>query len=148
MKQLELLVNGKTYRVEVTRTSGEIARVIVNGKQYDVVIKDLPGAGPSAASPVGLPRQIAPEAVSFAQPKHDVVTTEGVTIVKAPLPGLILDVKVKVGDDVHAGDTLVVIETMKMENNVTSPVSGRINEIRVMKDQTVSEGTPLIIISE
>ncbi|MBI5115595.1 acetyl-CoA carboxylase biotin carboxyl carrier protein subunit [Candidatus Poribacteria bacterium] len=147
MKKLELLVNGKSYNVEVIRTGGEVARVIVNGSPYDVVIKDLPeGHFPQVRTTAEKAAQAAAVGFPPAQMKHEFAAAEGVTVVKSPLPGLILDVKTGVGDSVNAGDTLVVIETMKMENNVVSPVSGVVKEIKVSKDQTVNEGVPLIVI--
>jgi biotin carboxyl carrier protein len=147
VKKLELLVNGKAYNVEVIRTGGEVARVIVNGSQYDIVIKDLPeGHSPQVAAAPEKLTQATPAGILPDEARHEFPAAEGVTVVRAPLPGLILDVKVQVGDAVNADDTLLVIETMKMENNVVSPVSGVVKEIKVSKDQTVNEGVPLVII--
>jgi biotin carboxyl carrier protein len=68
--------------------------------------------------------------------------------VRAPLPGLIIEIKVQVGDTVKAGDVLLVIETMKMENNIVSPCAGTVREVNVTKNQSVNEGAPLIVIGD
>ena len=63
-----------------------------------------------------------------------------------PLPGLVIEVKVAIGDKVAVGDVLLVIETMKMENNIISTVAGTVKEILVSKGDNVGEGIPLIAI--
>ncbi len=144
MRRFELFLNDKVYLVEVTRVSGDEALVIVNGVQYEVGISDL--------SRMDLPKMMtaaAPQSQAApAQRQAEVETAGGLTTVKAPLPGLIIDVKVAVGDKVKAGDVILVIETMKMENNVVSPRAGTVKEIKVSKKQSVNEGVPLIVIGD
>ena len=74
-------------------------------------------------------------------------TTSGSgSVVKAPLPGVVLDIKVKVGDTVNSGDTVIVLEAMKMENNIHSDKSGVVKSIEVGKGDSVLEGATLITI--
>ncbi len=149
MKRFELLLNDKAYLVEVTKISSDGALVNVNGVHYEVGIKDLTAASqapqimritePATARAAG--------AAPAGQPQPAVETVAGETIIKAPLPGLIIDIKVDVGDKIQVGDVLLVIETMKMENNVMSPRAGTIKEIKVAKGESVNEGAPMIVIS-
>jgi biotin carboxyl carrier protein len=141
-----LLLNGKAYLVEVMRINGDNALVTVNGTQYEVGVNDL--------SRMDLPRvvKVTPphQQSAPASPQQTCLVESGggLTTVRAPLPGLILEIKVSVGDKVKPGAVLLVIETMKMENNVVSPRSGAIKEIRVKKGDTVNEGIPLVVIAE
>ena len=149
MKRFELLVNDKAYLVEVTGIDGDNAIVLVNGTKYEVGIKNIPtGDVPKMMAVAPIAPQIAPEPASARQARMEVETAGGLTTIKAPLPGLVIDVKVNVGDKVKAGDVILVIETMKMENNVISTRSGTIKEIRVTANQSVNEGAPLIIIED
>ena len=147
MKRFELLVNEKAYLVEVTNIDGENAIVLVNGAKYEVGIKNIPTIEmPTAMAVAPTEPQIAPEAVSARQAQAEVETFGGLTTIKAPLPGLVIGLKVSVGDKVKAGDVILVIETMKMENNVISTRAGTVKEIKVIENQSVNEGTPLIVI--
>jgi biotin carboxyl carrier protein len=149
VKRFEILLNEKVYLVEVTRISGDSALVIVNGTEYEVGINDLSrGAIPKMKVVGDVPLQATPAAVTKPKPKVAVETVGGATTVRAPLPGLIIDVKVNVGDKVKIGDVLLVIETMKMENNIVSPRLGTIKEIKVAKGASVNEGAPLIVIGD
>jgi biotin carboxyl carrier protein len=149
VKRFELLLNEKAYLVEVTKISNDAALVAVNGVQYEIGIKDLTK---TTVTPQMLTvTESPPESVAAApdgQLQAGVETLGGLTTIKAPLPGLIIDVKVKVGDTVKVGDVLLVIETMKMENNVASPRAGTIKEIKISNGESVNEGLPLIVISE
>jgi biotin carboxyl carrier protein len=144
LKRFELFLNGKAFLVEVTKINGESALVTVNGTQYEVGFNDL--------SKLELPKVVKvteqQKAASASGRQTCLVeSVNGSITVKAPLPGLIIDVKVGVGDKVKPGDVLLVIETMKMENNVVSPRPGTIKEISVKKGDTVNEGVPLVVIA-
>ena len=148
MKRFELLLNDKAYLVEVTRITKDGALVNVNGTHYEVGIKDITaGEAPQIMRVVAPPPEAPSTVPSAGQAQAAVEKVGGLTIVKAPLPGLIIDVKVKVGDKVKTGDVLLVIETMKMENNVSSPVAGTIKEVKVSSGASVAEGAPMIAIS-
>ncbi|MDY6827195.1 MAG: biotin/lipoyl-containing protein [Bacillota bacterium] len=67
--------------------------------------------------------------------------------VDSPMPGSILDVKVSVGDSINEGDVLLVLEAMKMENEITSPYNGEVTEVLVKKGDSVNSGDPLVVLS-
>ncbi len=149
MRRFEIVFDDKAYLVEVTKLSSDGALVIVNGTPHEVGIKEITAAAahvPEMVRASAPPPQVATAAFPGGAPKVEVETVGGVTTVKAPLPGLILSVKVRVGDTVKANDVLLVIETMKMENNIMSPVAGTVKEIKISPNDNVSEGTPLVVI--
>jgi len=143
VKRYEIVLNDKAYLVEVTKTGRESAHVTVNGTPYEIGLKDLTA---SKAPQMMVVSDSAPAVAPERKPEAKVETVGGVTTVKAPLPGLIIEVKVKVGDKVNVGDVLLVIETMKMENNIISTVAGTVKEILVSKGDNVGEGVPLVAI--
>ena len=109
--------------------------ITVNGTAYDVAVEELSGGATPTSAPVSAPAPVAaPTAVA-----------EG-TQVTAPMPGNILDVKVKVGDKVENGTALVVLEAMKMENDVVAPVAGTVASINVKKGDTVESGALIAVI--
>jgi biotin carboxyl carrier protein len=148
VKRFELLLNDKAYLVEVTKITKDGALVNVNGTHYEVGIKDLTAMeAPQVMRVTAPPPESAAAPSPEGQAQAQVETVGGVTTIKAPLPGLIIDVKVNVGDVVKVGDVLLVIETMKMENNVASPVAGTVKEISVSSGESVNEGAPMIVIA-
>ena len=130
MKDYSLKINGHNYNVQIddVNEASTVAHVVVNGVDYEVEIE---GAKASTATPS--PR-IAPAP-----------STSG-SSVKCPLPGTVLSVKVAVGDTVAAGQTLVVLEAMKMENNIDADRAGVVKQILVQQGATVMEGDVLIVI--
>lgn len=135
----------------------EKLRRTVNGKSYEVEVERL--SGPSGASPVAAPAAApvaasaptpaaAPVAAPAAAPaaKAAAPVPAGGQTVSAPMPGKILSVNVKVGDAVKRGDVLLILEAMKMQNEIMAPADGKIADIRVSSGQTVSTGDPMVII--
>ena len=113
--------------------------VTVNGVAYNVTVEEnTNGAAPVAAAPVAAP--VAPKAAPAAAPK----AAAGAVTVKAPMPGNILDVKVAAGASVKAGDVLVILEAMKMENEIVAPQDGTVASINVHKGDTVNSGDTLV----
>ncbi len=110
MKRFEVLLNEKAYLIEVTKISAEGALVSVNGTPYEIGIKDLTAM---EAPQMMVVSAAAPVAAPAAKPQAAAETVGGLTTIKAPLPGLILEVKVSVGDTVKVGDVVIMIETMK-----------------------------------
>ena len=116
-------------------------KITVNGVVYDVQVEEV--SGDSAATAPEAPVPAAPKAPAApAAPKAPVA---GETV-NSPMPGTVLDVKVKPGDSVKAGDTLLVLEAMKMENAIVAPKDGKVAEVYVIKGQTVESGTALVTI--
>ena len=139
MKEYKLNINGNDYQVAVNDLNGNRADVTVNGTNYMVTLdqeKAVAAKPVAAAAPA--PAQPAPAAA--AKP------AAGGGAVKSPLPGVILDIKVAVGDAVKVGQRLMVLEAMKMENNVDSDKEGTVAEIRVGTGDSVLEGDVLIVI--
>ncbi|MFA5658902.1 MAG: biotin/lipoyl-containing protein [Oscillospiraceae bacterium] len=117
--------------------------ITVNGNAYDVAVEE---AGGSAAPAVSAPAA-APAPVPSAAPAPAAApVVSGGTEVAAPMPGTILDVKVKVGDSIESGAAVVVLEAMKMENDIAAPVSGKIVAINVKKGDSVESGALIAVI--
>ena len=122
--------------------------VIVNGKSYDVAVEELgEGAAPAsvpaaAAAPAAAPAPAAPAAPAAA-PAPAVGAGEKVT---APMPGTILDVKVSQGASVSKGDVIMVLEAMKMENDIVAPCDGSVTSIVVKKGDSVQSGDTLATV--
>ncbi len=115
--------------------------ITVNGKAYDVAVEELDaGAAPVAAAPAAAAPAPAAAPAAAAAPVADG------TKVSAPMPGTILDVKVKVGDAVKEGQSLAVLEAMKMENDINSPCAGTVASVNVTKGQAVETGTLVCVI--
>lgn len=133
-------INQKNYDVTIGGVSGEMARVTVNGETYDVKIKKSPGQPVLAVQPAAVqqaPSHAPQPAAPVAVPAPSSGPLEGEPIL-APIPGLILDVKVEVGETITAGQTVAIIEAMKMENSIASHVAGQVKAIRVQKGSQVS----------
>lgn len=118
--------------------------ITVNGAAYDVTVEELAaGAAPVAAAPAAPKAAPAPAAA----PKAAAPAAAGAVSVKAPMPGNILDVKVSVGAAVKAGQVLVILEAMKMENEIVATKSGTIAQIAVSKGAVVETGAVLAVIA-
>ena len=122
--------------------------ITVNGQAYEVEVEEIGGAPVFAAAPAPAAAAPAPAAAPkaapapAAAPKASVPT--GGEPVNCPMPGTILDVKVSVGQAVKNGDTLVILEAMKMENEIAAPRDGVVASINVTKGATVGTGDVLI----
>lgn len=125
-------------------------RITVNGNTYDVQVEEL---GKSASVPAAAPAPAAtPTPAAAPAPTPAPVATpapaaEG-TSVTSPMPGNILDIKVNVGDKVAANQVVVVLEAMKMENDIVTPAAGTVASINVTKGQAVNSGDVLITVAE
>lgn len=127
MKKFNVTVNGKTYAVEVEE---------VGAGQGGFTYQPAPAPAPQIAPAVAAPAP-APKAPSGP--------ISGETI-SAPMPGTILDIKVSEGQSVKAGEILLILEAMKMENEIVSPKDGVINKVHTSKSSTVSTGDALVTI--
>lgn len=142
MKEYKYKINGNLYNVVIGDIEENIAHVEVNGTHYTVEMEKKPKAAPvvkSVARPAARPAA-APAAAAPAKPA---AAKSGV---KSPLPGVILDIKVKEGDMVKKGQTVIILEAMKMENSINADKDGKVTSINVSKGESVLEGTDLIII--
>lgn len=121
--------------------------ITVNGQSYDVQVDEIGGAA-APAMPVAAPAVAsAPAAAPVAAPAPAAVSVPASgTKINAPMPGNIVEVSVKTGDSVKCGDKLVVLEAMKMENDITSPVDGTVASISVNKGDVVSTNDLLVVV--
>ncbi len=139
----KIAVDGKQFEVEVGEVADGLAEVTVDGKNLEVKIENFAEVAPGA----GAPRRPAPaQAPAAPAPAAAPVSVEGGAAVTAPIPGLILDIKVNVGDAVTVGQTVATMEAMKMENNVASTTAGTVKEIRVKKGSEVATGDVIMVI--
>lgn len=140
MKQYKYKINGNLYNVTVNDPEENVAIVEVNGTNYKVEL-ETPEKPKKKA--VVRPVTPTPKPTTTVTPKPVATSKSGV---KTPLPGVILDIKVKVGDIVKRGQTVVILEAMKMENNINATQDGKVTAINVNKGDSVLEGTDLLII--
>ena len=145
MDKYQYKVNGIDYEVEIEEIEGTTAKVTVNGKSFEVELKQPVKATtkPSKVAPVAAPAAApAPAAKPAAAPAVEGSGTK----VTAPLPGTITEVKVAVGQAVKAGETVIILEAMKMQNNIEAEASGTVTSVLVGQGDTVMEGATLITI--
>lgn len=143
MREYKYKINGNEYNVSVEELEGNKASVTVNGKSYEVEL-DKP-AKPAVTKPIARPAAApasAPAPAAAPAPRP----AAGGAGIKAPLPGVILDIKVKVGDTISKGQTVAILEAMKMENNINSDRDGQVVSINVEKGQSIAEGTDIITL--
>ena len=125
--------------------------ITVNGQSYEVEVEEIGGAPTFAAAPVAAPAPkaapaAAPKAAPAAAPKA-AAAPAGAEAIKAPMPGNILDVKVSQGQSVKKGDVLLVLEAMKMENEIMAPRDGVVASVNVSKGATVGTGDMLLSLN-
>jgi biotin carboxyl carrier protein len=119
MRKFKVTVNGKTYEVEVEEIKAEEEKEL-SKKEEIVEVKEVP------------------------KQEEKVSTGKGSKVVSAPMPGTILDVKVREGDRVKRGDVLLILEAMKMENEIMAPEDGIVASVNVSKGASVNTGDVLI----
>lgn len=148
MNKFEYKVQGVDYEVEIEEMEGNIAKVSVNGIPFEVELKQPINPAKAITRPkVVAPAPAAAAAAAPAAPVARPAAPAGAgSPVKAPLPGTISSVNVKVGDKVNVGDTVVVLEAMKMQNNIEAENSGTVTSILVNQGDSVMEGATLITI--
>ena len=162
MKTYKYKVQGVDYEVEITEVEGKIARVNVNGIPFEIEMqKPINAAKPPvlaatkrSAAPVAeaSTAQSAPAAqpaaapVAKPQPTTAAPAVGAGTAVKAPLPGTINAINVKVGDKVGVGDVVIVLEAMKMQNNIEAESAGTVTSVLVNQGDTVMEGAVMLTI--
>ncbi len=148
MKQYKYKINGNLYNVTIKDVEDKIAHVEVNGTPYEVELDNnvvAPAMPKMSAAPVEAPAASAAPVQQVAAPAAPAASAKGKGI-KSPLPGVIKDIKVAVGDVVKVGQTVVILEAMKMENNINADKEGTVTAIKVNKGDSVLEGTDLVLI--
>ena len=141
MKEYNYKIKGAPYNVRINGIEENIAKVEVNGIEFEVELEK------PVAQPKPVVRAVAAPVKTIEAPKAaQEAVPSGIAAVRAPLPGTVNEVKVTVGQAVKKGDTLVVLEAMKMENNIDSDFDGKVQEVKVQKGDTVMEGAILVTI--
>jgi biotin carboxyl carrier protein len=138
MRRYRFKVEGRDVEVDLTRMETGRATVSVEGRTYEVEIETGSPVAPAAA-------QTRPAAPRPAAPRP---ATHGSDEIRAPMPGMILDVSVQPGDAVAARQPVIRMETMKMENEVRSPRDGVVKSVLVRRDQDVEQGQVLVTLEE
>ena len=150
MNKYQYKVQGVDFDVEIEEVEGNLAKVSVNGIPFEVelkrpinpvhAIKKPKVAAPKPAAPAPAPAAAAPK------PAAPAAAAGAGNPVKAPLPGTISSISVKVGDQVNVGDTVLVLEAMKMQNNIEAEYGGTVTSIVVNPGDSVMEGAVLLTI--
>lgn len=141
-------IDGKEFKYSLSGLSSSTYNFIVDNKSYII------SAGKNGYSEyiITLKGQVFETKVLSALQEKAANLIESksvkhsITIIKSPMPGMILKIKRKAGEDIVQGDSLLILEAMKMENDIRAPVSGKVKEIKVSEGQAVEKGIPLIII--
>jgi len=143
MKEYKYKINGNEYNVVINSIEDGLADIEVNGTPYKVEIL----AEKKKASKPAIKHPTVTAAPVAAAPVAPAASAGGQgTGVKSPLPGVILDVCVKVGDEVKVGQKVAVLEAMKMENNINADRDGKIVAVKVNKGDSILEGSDIVII--
>lgn len=150
MKQYSYQVNGVNYDVTIETIKGRVASLQVNGMPFEVemlgsaideaALPEMAAAEAATAAPAAAPKAEAP-----AAPAAKGAAGAGAAL-KAPLPGVVTKVLVSVGQAVKKGDTVLVLEAMKMENNITAEQDGQVTGVCVAAGDSVMEGATLLTI--
>jgi len=145
MASYKFKINGNDYEVAINSIEGKVADVTVNGASYQVELENAPAAAPVAA-PVAATPAAATAAPSAAPAPAPAAAGPGEKVT-SPLPGVIIEVSVKEGQAVKAGQKVAVIEAMKMENEIPASKDGTITAIHVNKGDSVLEGADIVTIA-
>lgn len=142
MKNYKFRINGNQYEVEVLEIEGNMAKIEVNGTVYDVEMqREIPK----------IRSVVSPAAVQSPKPVKESKPTTGsepgkASEVRAPLPGVIIQVLVRPGDEVKPGQTVCTLETMKMENAIKAEHGGKVTTVNISAGQSVLQDEVLIVI--
>ena len=122
--------------------------ITVNGQVYSVSVEESGSSAPAVqtAAPAAQPAPAVAPVKGPAPAAAPAVVPDNGTKINAPMPGNIIDVEVGVGDSVKVGDKLVILEALKMENDITSPVDGTVAAVAVKKGDVVSTGDLMVVI--
>jgi biotin carboxyl carrier protein len=147
MKKFKFTINGNQYETEIVTIEDNVAEVVVNGTHYTVEVDRSIAVSktPKIMRTVAIPSTDAHPSVSkTASPD----APKGTGNIKSPLPGVILELHVREGDQVKIGQKLITLEAMKMENNINADKEGKVVSIKFGKGDSVMEGDILMVIGD
>ena len=145
MKEYKIKINGNNYNVTIEEVEDNVAQVEVNGTPYNVEF-EKPISKPKTISVVNKPAAAPAAGPAPASKPAAAPASAGGATVNSPLPGVVLEIKVKDGDKVTKGQVIMVLEAMKMENAIEAPCDGTVT-IKAQKGDSVLEGAPLAVIA-
>jgi biotin carboxyl carrier protein len=142
MKNYKFRINGNQYEVELIEIDGNMAKIEVNGTVYDVEMqREIPKVKSVITS-----AQAQARTVKETKPAPEKASSGKASEVRAPLPGVIIQVLVRPGDEVKAGQTVCTLETMKMENAIKADNAGKVTTVSIAPGQSVLQDEVLIVI--
>ena len=148
-KEFSFKINGAEYKCAVEEIEAGLTEVTVNGKKYTVEtekpVAPAPKAAPAAA-PKAAPAPAAPKAAPAPKAAAPAAAAAGAQV-KSPLPGSVVKVCVNEGQDVKKGDTLLILESMKMENPILAEQDGKVAQVAVAAGQTVMQDDLLVVLA-
>ena len=145
MKSYKFRINGNEYNVDINSVEGNIADVTVNGASYQVEMENAPAP---VQKPAQAPAVASTGSATTTTPAPKAAAPAGAgKPVTSPLPGVIIEVSVKEGQTVKAGQKVAVLEAMKMENEIQAPADGTVTAILVNKGDSVLEGAEIVKIA-
>lgn len=146
MKNYGIKINGKSFNVGIESViPGSSAKVMVNGREYIVQFDGNGTYGADEDAATAVPAAV-PQAVSPLAAERTDVSSGVENVIVSPLPGVIIGINVNVGDKVKAGQCLVTLEAMKMENAIEAECAGTVRKIFVRKGDSILEGAKIIMI--
>ena len=147
MKEYKFKINGNDYNVAINSTNGNLADVTVNGVSYQVERENAMPAAPVQSAPAQKAAPQAPVQAAAPAPAPAAKPSGEGKPVTSPLPGVIIEVSVKEGDTVAAGQKVAVLEAMKMENEIQADRAGVVTKINVSKGDSILEGAAIVTIA-
>ena len=145
MKEYKIKINGNNYNVTIDEVEDNVAKVEVNGTPYNVEF-EKPISKPKTISVVNRPAAAPAAGPAPASKPAAAPAAAGGATVNSPLPGVVLEIKVKDGDKVTKGQVIMVLEAMKRENAIEAPCDGTIT-VKAQKGDSVLEGATLAVIA-
>ena len=138
MNSFKYTINGNVYKVVINKIEDTLAEVEVNGTKYKVEMNK-----PTKKQIVTINRPAQTTTAPIIRPQQSNI---GTSVLRSPLPGVILDIFCKTGDNVKKGQKVMILEAMKMENVINAEKDGVVKEVKINKGDSVLEGAELIII--
>ena len=144
MKEFKFKIGGTDYAATVEELEGGKLQVKLNGKAFEVEMPQSERKVQRPAAPAAAPKAAAPVAKAAPAAAPAPAASAGGRPINAPLPGVVIKINAKVGGKVSAGDTLLILEAMKMENNITADANGTIKAILCKEGDQVQSGQALV----
>jgi len=149
MKEFKFTINGNEYKTEIESNDGKMYEVLVNGTSYHVELEENKTKKFNIIPPKAIVQSARISSTPIASTKPEAKNQSGKgTKIKAPLPGTIIKILVNIGDTVTAGQDILILEAMKMENSITSHTNGKVVSILKNRGDSTLEGETLIIIGD